>query len=547
MLLTHTFFLLLIITRFYRTAVTSTKIRIHRSLGAAFKVVPFVVFVSLSPWFARSAEAQDCRSIRDEFRSSVIFLHVEKIVKETGAGRISNGTGFLVSSGGYVLTNNHVIRKDADIDDVTVTGSLGSNAASPRSMKVIGQDSEDDVAVLQFKDTSQSWKTVPIGDPAREEQGDALCSFGFPLDIEFFMTEGKLGGKGGNNGWWFSSIDSNTGESGAPVFDTATGRVVALKVGERDDAKHITYLIPINLASRVFRDCTGLELLPPRPPVDPEALRKSGWLNLGVSIAVLVAGVIVLRYTRPAIFSTLPYTEIAFYFWLLQWVGFVLIWFVILLQRNDKPDLRSTLAAIDAQSVLALGLFFAFFKGPQFHWKPTTLDLLSVFGLALIWNLGFHELTATRFGHEWDWLWIFASQILSGTALGLVAFAFVWRYRTHGIIFALVTLVYILLQSPIYQGTFVHPPVDPFWANALAGGKFVYASVFYAMFFFQPIVSGPIGTPTFTFYRGVGPSLEKGLVRLVVLITGAIFAESIKYFSPILQGFIGRLLHHFSP
>lgn len=517
---------------------TLRKARIPRWL----KVTALSLFLSLIFGFVDKLRAQDCRPIKDEFRSSIVYLHVDKVVSKRGEVKTSTGTGFLVSATGFVLTNHHVVRRDPNIDDVEVTGSLGSNAATPRSMMVIGQDSENDVAVLKFNDSSQNWKPVPIGEPAAVDENTSLCSFGFPLDIDFLMTEGRLEGKEGKNGRWYSSIDSTEGESGAPVFDAVSKRVVALKVGERDDAKHISYLIPINLASRLYRDCSGRELLPSQSR-DPEALHKSQWWNLTISIVVLAAGVIILRFTRPNIFSAFPYTQRAFYFWLLQWVGFILIWFIFSHQREDDPYLRNMLAAIDIQSVLALGFFFAFFKGTAFQWKPSIIDLLSVFGLALLWNLVIHGLgTAAYLGHDWHRVWIFGSQVLSGTALGLVALAFVWRYRGHGIAFACVTLIYVLLQSPIYQGIFVRPPLDPFWANALAFGKISYALVFYAMFFFQPQVTDPIGTPTF--YLPPASTAHKGAIRLLALFAGVIFAFLVKELSPVFQELLARLFRH---
>jgi trypsin-like peptidase len=232
-----------------------------RYINSIFAKLALCSLVMGAAAFSDSARAQDCRSVMEEFRSSIILLSAQKTITGTGRVDTATGTGFIVSSEGFVLTNDHLVRKDPGVDEIVITGSVGSRAASAKSMKIVGEDPEDDVAVLQFTDTSQEWKPVLTGDPAAVEIDNVLCSFGFPVDIDLYKTEGKLGGKGGPHGWWFASIDSNRGESGAPVFELLTRRVVALKVGERDDANHISYLIPLNLASTVFRDRTGLELL----------------------------------------------------------------------------------------------------------------------------------------------------------------------------------------------------------------------------------------------------------------------------------------------
>lgn len=239
--------------------------------------------------------AQECGSLLDQFRSSIVFITAQKTMTQTGAVTSVFGTGFIASSDGIVLTNDHVITavssKGRRFDEVEIMASVGSRNAPKHLLKIVGEDSTNDIAVLQFVDPTLILKPVSIGNPAVVEIDNTLCSFGFPLNIDLFKTEGKLGGKSGPRGWWFSSIDSNYGESGAPVFDIRTRCVVAMKVGERDDATHISYLIPINSAFTIFREQMGRELINSETvcgkcPTAPSALyfsqRWSWWNGLGV-------------------------------------------------------------------------------------------------------------------------------------------------------------------------------------------------------------------------------------------------------------------------
>jgi hypothetical protein len=205
-------------------------------------------------------DAQQCSDVTRQNRLSVVYLQVEKTVKNTGEVKVIGATGFIVSASGVVLTNKHVIAQDVDIDDVKIQGAIGSRAAALESMHLLAPSAASDVAMLQFDDTSKTWKPVTIGNPWSMDIDHPLCSMSFPLDIEFLMTKGSVSGKGAPNGWWYSSLASNPGDSGAPVFDASDGQVVAMKVGDRDDAKGLSYVIPINQASSLLNDFAGLQL-----------------------------------------------------------------------------------------------------------------------------------------------------------------------------------------------------------------------------------------------------------------------------------------------
>lgn len=69
-----------------------------------------------------------------------------------------------------------------------------------------------------------------------------------------------------NNLLWVTTMPSNEGESGGPVFDVATSRVVAINVGKPSraggnvDAKKVHYITPINFARRLIEEYTNLTL-----------------------------------------------------------------------------------------------------------------------------------------------------------------------------------------------------------------------------------------------------------------------------------------------
>jgi S1-C subfamily serine protease len=242
----------------------------------------FLLLLGLS--FNSHMFGQDCSDLIRQNRLSVVHIQAEKTLKTSGAVKVVGATGFIVSASGVVLTNKHVVAQDPDVDEVKVAAAVGSQAAQLEPMHLLAVSNAADVAILQFNDTSKTWRPVAIGNPWLMDVDHPFCSMSFPLDIEFLMTKGNLSGKGAPNGWWYASLASNPGDSGAPVFDAADGKVVALKVGDRDDAKGLSYLIPINLASTLLSDFAGLDVPHEHDLVD--AARPNAYTNPEVSCTI---------------------------------------------------------------------------------------------------------------------------------------------------------------------------------------------------------------------------------------------------------------------
>jgi serine protease Do len=168
------------------------------------------------------------------------------------------GSGFLVSADGYVLTNNHVV---ADVDEIEV--KLPGNEEYFKA-RVVGQDPSTDVAVVKI----ESGKGLPFlkfGDSEKMEVGDWAIAIGNPLGrLEGSLTVGVLSAKGrfdlpiqgaAPRYQDFLQTDAaiNPGNSGGPLLNIR-GEVVGVNTAINASAQGIGFAIPINLASRVYRD-----------------------------------------------------------------------------------------------------------------------------------------------------------------------------------------------------------------------------------------------------------------------------------------------------
>jgi len=166
--------------------------------------------------------------------------------------RQGEGSGFIVSSDGYILTNAHVV---ADADEVTVR--MTDRREYPA--KVIGVDQRSDVAVIKIE--GKNLPVVRIGDPSKLRAGEWVLAIGSPFSFENSVTAGIVSATGrsmpgdGNGLVPFIQTDVavNPGNSGGPLFNL-NGEVVGInsQIYSRSGGyMGISFAIPIDVAQNV--------------------------------------------------------------------------------------------------------------------------------------------------------------------------------------------------------------------------------------------------------------------------------------------------------
>jgi S1-C subfamily serine protease len=180
-------------------------------------------------------------------RTATVFLTVKVTAKDTGTAVQREGTGFVISPSGFLLTAKHLIAKGADTDSVDIAGAIADRYAPGSKLTVI-QDNNFDLALLKFSDTSKTYDALLRGSIADVAIGTTLCAVGFPSGQDIFLATGAMSGTGGEHGFWLTNMASNPGDSGAPVF-LESGGVVAVKVGGYQGVQNINLIVPLNFAS----------------------------------------------------------------------------------------------------------------------------------------------------------------------------------------------------------------------------------------------------------------------------------------------------------
>jgi len=162
------------------------------------------------------------------------------------------GSGFIISSDGYILTNNHVV-EDAD----TITVFLSDERKF--TAELIGRDPQSDVALIKIKDHS-NLPTLPLGNSDALEVGEWAIAIGNPFGLNQTVTVGVISATGrssvGINEYEnFIQTDAaiNPGNSGGPLLNV-NGEVVGINsalYSRTGGYMGIGFAIPINMVKNI--------------------------------------------------------------------------------------------------------------------------------------------------------------------------------------------------------------------------------------------------------------------------------------------------------
>lgn len=177
------------------------------------------------------------------------FFHGLPMPKQHGMQH-AQGSGFLISADGLVLTNAHVVDGAKE-----VTVKLSDHREY--KAKVLGADRSSDIAVLKID--GHELPTVTLGNSDQLGVGDYVLAIGEPFGLEETATAGIVSAKGrslpGDGYVPFIQTDAavNPGNSGGPLFD-ANGSVVGINAQIYSNSggfQGVSFAIPINLAVQI--------------------------------------------------------------------------------------------------------------------------------------------------------------------------------------------------------------------------------------------------------------------------------------------------------
>ncbi|MCC0782563.1 trypsin-like peptidase domain-containing protein [Clostridioides sp. ES-S-0108-01] len=166
------------------------------------------------------------------------------------------GTGIIVDSNGYILTNSHVI-SDGQATSVNVLFNDGSTTSG----KVVWFDQQLDLAIVKVDKTGLT--PAEFADSDKVKVGDISIAIGNPLGLDFqkTVTQGIISGldrtiqteKTNMTGLLQTDASINAGNSGGPLLNQK-GQVIGINTAKASQAEGLGFAIPINTAKSIVEE-----------------------------------------------------------------------------------------------------------------------------------------------------------------------------------------------------------------------------------------------------------------------------------------------------
>jgi 2-alkenal reductase len=180
-------------------------------------------------------------------------------------GQRAQGSGFVVSEEGHILTNSHVVTTSGT-EGTTVKGAdrvyVAFQDGDRISGSIVGWDLFNDTGLVKVNPEDHAVSPVPLGDSSRVVVGEPVAAIGSPFGQESSLAVGVVSATERSIDSLTSAYDVsdaiqidapiNHGNSGGPLLD-ARGRVIGINAQIRSDsgnAEGVGFAIPINSARR---------------------------------------------------------------------------------------------------------------------------------------------------------------------------------------------------------------------------------------------------------------------------------------------------------
>lgn len=173
--------------------------------------------------------------------------------------QVGFGSGVIISTDGYIVTNNHVIR---GADEIEVT----TNNNETHKARLIGGDESTDIALLKI-DGKKEFSVVPFGDSETLKVGEWVLAVGNPFNLTSTVTAGIVSAKGRGNLGGMRTQDKvqsyiqtdaavNPGNSGGALVNTR-GELVGINTmiySETGNFVGYSFAVPVNIVKKVVTD-----------------------------------------------------------------------------------------------------------------------------------------------------------------------------------------------------------------------------------------------------------------------------------------------------
>ena len=257
--------------------------------GSSFMKYMAAVLLLVAAMSARNAPSTsksldlDIPAIAREANGSVVSI----VVSDKDGHPLAQGSGFLISKDGQVVTNYHVIRNGSS----AVVKFPDSTLFAVDGVLVTHEDR--DVTIIKVR--GNGFKALTLGDSDRLRVGEEVVAIGNPLSLESTVSNGIVSAfrTDENEGGKFVQITApiSPGSSGGPLFNMA-GEVVGITTSHIKGGENLNFAIPINDMKPMIEVCVSAVAVPlpdepesvtPAVPAKANTLHVTGYKYVDVS------------------------------------------------------------------------------------------------------------------------------------------------------------------------------------------------------------------------------------------------------------------------
>lgn len=217
----------------------------------AKNAVPAVVSVRVEKTITEQGSTYFYSPFDDEFFERFFGPRYRPRVEPRKRQQVGQGSGFIISEDGYILTNNHVV---GEADKIVVTLRDGKE----HQAKLVGTDPGSDVALIKID--AEKLPTIELGDSDALEIGEWVIAVGSPFGLQATVTVGVVSAKSRGVGITqyedFIQTDAaiNPGNSGGPLLNV-DGKAVGINTAIFSQSGRyvgIGFAIPVNMAKSIL-------------------------------------------------------------------------------------------------------------------------------------------------------------------------------------------------------------------------------------------------------------------------------------------------------
>ena len=193
-----------------------------------------------------SVEAGDFSAVIEEVLPGVVSIITDR----------GQGSGVIVTSDGYIVTNYHVMKGATQLTIITYDNKLHAGA-------LVGKQELNDIAILKMN-VQEEVTDLNFANSDNVKIGEKVAALGNPVGLGFSVTQGIISQKDrvlrqGTIGLLQTDVAINPGNSGGPLINTQ-GKVIGILRLKIAEAEQLGFAIPSNYVVEIAEQITGLDI-----------------------------------------------------------------------------------------------------------------------------------------------------------------------------------------------------------------------------------------------------------------------------------------------